>query len=176
MTTHDPDLDGEIENAVVDYIRMIADVTTQAGHGRPEWVYRSAYHLLLALGRFFVPAPRAPGIPKMPDRYCYENASVTANANASDGLLYAEGFATPGAVMGLPLAHAWCVTPDGTVVDPTWQDSGAVYFGIALADSAIQPPYAGGLLSDFEQCLPLLRDGVPATALADIGRRPTGLP
>ncbi|MFC9434747.1 hypothetical protein [Nocardia sp. NPDC057030] len=36
MTTHDPDLDGEIENAVVDYIRMIADVTTQAGPGRPE--------------------------------------------------------------------------------------------------------------------------------------------
>ncbi|MGX1810885.1 hypothetical protein ACWIGI_34635 [Nocardia sp. NPDC055321] len=147
---------------------MIADVSTEAGHGCPEWVYRSSYHLLLDLGRFFVSGPRPPGIAKMPDRLCYENAAATARAH--HGLLYTEGLATPSVASALPLEHAWCVTPDGSVIDPTWESAGAVYFGVALADSTMVPTGGGGLLSDFDRCLPLLRDGLPAAALATFHR------
>ena len=38
---------------------------------------------------------------------------------------------------GHPTHHAWCVTPEGTVVDPTWETQGEAYFGIAVPGDAL---------------------------------------
>ncbi|MEC3920319.1 hypothetical protein [Nocardia sp. CDC160] len=64
------------------------------------------------------------------------------------------------------------MTLDGTVVDPTWRDAGVVYFVVAVADSTMIPSGGGGLLWDFDRSLPLLRDGSPTEAFANVGRQP----
>ncbi|GAA3348723.1 hypothetical protein GCM10020358_68240 [Amorphoplanes nipponensis] len=84
-------------------------------------------------------------MPKLTDRLYYGNAATTAATYAAEGPLYAEGFAT--ATVGsrqLSLAHGWCVTADGTVVDPTWDfDPSTVYFGIVFREPTMWP-YDGG--------------------------------
>lgn len=47
-------------------------------------------------------------------------------------LTYAEGVAEPS--VGGWFAHAWCVTADGVVVEPTWSETGLRYFGVSLDD------------------------------------------
>ncbi|MFE6921633.1 hypothetical protein ACFVAV_11350 [Nocardia sp. NPDC057663] len=160
-----------LEHVVVDYIRMNADIVDRNRYGDPEWSYRSAYHLLLDHGRFFTPTARPSDVSKLPDRFCYQNAVTTAYAYGDHGLLYAEGFACSRAAAGIPIQHAWCVLPDGTVVDPTWEPTADVYFGVAVTDPALWPSDGGGLLSDFERCLPLLRDRLPADMLGSVGRK-----
>ncbi len=64
-------------------------------------------------------------------RMCYANAAQLALGEP--GLLYCEGYAVS-SEMPLALHHAWCLTPNGEVVDPTWERSDrCVYLGIAYA-------------------------------------------
>ncbi|GLY99827.1 hypothetical protein [Actinoplanes sp. NBRC 103695] len=146
--------------AYIDGCATVAEVNAQP----PGWAFRSTYHLLAAHGTFFAAAPRPIEMPKLTDRLCYSNAATTAATYAAEGLLYAEGFATA-TVRGqqLPLAHGWCVTADGTVADPTWDfDPNAIYFGIAFQEPAVWPHDGGGLLTEPDRLLPLLRDGLSA--------------
>lgn len=107
----------------------------------------------------------------MPDRLCYSNAARFALAHRGDDFIYAEGFALTHVGTDFYLPHAWVVRPDGTVLDPTWDDEpGRAYLGVAVADPRLWPVDGGGLLQDFERALPLLRDGFPPDALADRGR------
>lgn len=46
---------------------------------------------------------------------CFANAALLAMQRSD--LTYVEGYAMNGF---FPVAHAWCVTADGDVVDPTW--------------------------------------------------------
>lgn len=110
----------------------------------------------------------------MPDRLCYGNAASTAATYVTEGLVYAEGFATVTAGAQLfPLPHGWCVTPGGAVVDPTWDfDPDTTYFGIAFTDPAMWPHGGGGLLTEPERLLPLLRDGLNLGALSRPECRP----
>ncbi|MFB7836167.1 hypothetical protein [Streptomyces sp. NPDC056056] len=106
----------------------------------------------------------------MPNRQCYMNAARYAQDHPEEQLLYAEGFARMQR-MDLDLAHAWCVRPDGTVLDPTWDTApGRAYVGIALKDPTLWPLDGGGVLSDMERTLPLLMKGIPTDALALRGR------
>ncbi|MFC9433741.1 hypothetical protein [Nocardia sp. NPDC057030] len=166
MSPNVPQPDRVFEDCVVDYVRMNAEIVDQSAHGRPEWQFRSAYHLLLQHGRFFTARSRPPQVPKMPDGFCYRNAAHTAESHPELGLVYTEGFA----FHILPVQHAWCVSPDGIVVDPTWEEPGCAYFGVAVADRSLWPTGGGGLLSDIDRCLPLLRSGIPGSALAGLGR------
>jgi GNAT superfamily N-acetyltransferase len=59
-----------------------------------------------------LPAEYERGEPKE----CYRNATLLMMRNPK--LRFAEGIAY--AEFGLPYLHAWCVDPDGKVVDPTW--------------------------------------------------------
>ncbi|MEU0900054.1 hypothetical protein [Streptomyces massasporeus] len=70
----------------------------------------------------------------MQAHHCYSNAARYAYEHRHTGLVYAEGYALPDGV-DFPLAHAWCVRPDGTAVDPTWADKpGRAYIGVAFRD------------------------------------------
>ncbi len=65
-------------------------------------------------------------IPGGEERMCFKNALHMAE---DKGWMYAEGWATrPGLI---PLEHAWCVRPDGSIVDNTWED-GMHYFGLVF--------------------------------------------
>jgi hypothetical protein len=60
--------------------------------------------------------------------HCYGNAVVLAGES---GLSYVEGFAL--APSGSVIAHAWNAKADGTLVDSTWLNTGAAYFGVIFS-------------------------------------------
>lgn len=62
----------------------------------------------------YAPLPRS--IRKAPFRKCYQNAAHLAIREP--GLVYVEGIAYSGLIA---TGHAWCVTSNGTVIDPTWK-------------------------------------------------------
>lgn len=81
--------------------------------------------LVIAQGRAFIPAPRPTGLTRREVKWCFHNALQLARADRS--LTYVEGFAA-----GLTVTdHAWCVTQDGMVIDPTWAEpENCAYFGV----------------------------------------------
>jgi hypothetical protein len=60
-------------------------------------------------------------------KMCYRNSAEIALQRPD--LTYVEGYAFADIPLPFPVAHAWLVTDDGLVVDPTW-DAGFEYFGI----------------------------------------------
>jgi hypothetical protein len=83
--------------------------------------------VLAAEGREFTPAPRPKGIRKRADHQCLYNSLNLAFTH--DDLTYCEGLALVQNVPGWT-RHSWCAAPDGTVVDVTWREPGAAYFGV----------------------------------------------
>lgn len=86
--------------------------------------------LLLAEGEAAIragsPLPR--GVLRGPIKQCFQNAGELLTADPS--LTYCEGYAVLPDI-GLPMLHAWCLTAEGRVVDPTWRDAEqAFYLGL----------------------------------------------
>ncbi|MFD7954381.1 hypothetical protein ACFV4X_12890 [Streptomyces ardesiacus] len=159
------------EDALIAHLRQHAELAGGAYAATRGWRYPTQFHLLLDLGRRFAPAPRPADLATMPARLCYSNAARYALEHQDQGVVYAEGFAQTH--VGLPyyLPHAWVARPDGTALDPTWDDEpDRAYVGVAVADPRLWPVDGGGLLEDHERMLPLLRAGLPPAALADLGR------
>jgi len=63
---------------------------------------------------------------------CFKNAALLAMEHPE--LTYVEGFAT----CVIPMHHAWCVDPDGNVVDSTWRTLGTSYFGIPMSTDYVR--------------------------------------
>lgn len=63
-------------------------------------------------------------------RQCYKNAGVLATHRPE--LAYCEGYALRAGL--IPVHHAWCLDPDGVVIDPTWpHDPANEYWGVSLS-------------------------------------------
>ena len=92
---------------------------------------------------------------------CYRNAVLVASRR---GLDYVEGFAALAGEPLLVVQHAWAVTSDGVVVDPTWDPPGRLYFGVRFSVSEV----AGLMLEAWRWSL--FRDGTVPEALARPGR------
>lgn len=75
---------------------------------------------VLGNGTVYAPAPLPSNIMKRPMKQCFRNAAKLADEPRLD-LTYVEGLAIAGDTIPLLVHHAWCVTADGTVVDPTWR-------------------------------------------------------
>ncbi|XVV10852.1 hypothetical protein ACQP2X_39340 [Actinoplanes sp. CA-131856] len=159
---------GHVEADLVAYVRGHARLIDD-GHQRPAgYAYSSTPHLLLAHGRLFAPAVRPGAIERMRDHFCFENAAAVAR---EQNLIYAEGFAafTTASGLTMPLPHAWCLTTDGAVVDPTW-DNGDAYLGIAFTDTTLLPSSNRGLLDDHRNSDRFLREGLAPGTYTDLGR------
>jgi hypothetical protein len=106
------------------YAIRMAEGNTAAG----ETGWAAAYDHLVENGHYHLSAPLPEGLKRMPARKCYSNAFKLVTDH--QGLNYAEGLA---GVAGVAIWHAWAVTDDGQVVDPTWgHPEEFLYFGIAV--------------------------------------------
>lgn len=89
---------------------------------------KSAYQSVLDYGRMFAApeSPRPKGMGRMAKKLCFSNSFKLAERI---GGTYVEGYAT---AENIPLAilHAWVITRDGLLIDPTWTTAGVEYFGI----------------------------------------------
>jgi hypothetical protein len=85
------------------------------------------YVYVLHRGKVFKAAPFPSDVPRNAvPRQCFSNAAQLA-IEYPDRFIYVEGYAQ--SIM--PTAHAWCVTQEGTVVDPTWDSpERCAYVGI----------------------------------------------
>ena len=107
---------------VTRYLAMMRSIRPPIPKG---WVYRGAEDFLLQHGQAY-PAPKSArprGVRKMTNKYCFDNAYRIA---CLEGWTYVEGYAAG----FFPMHHAWCVRPDGRVIDVTWGKVGTEYFGV----------------------------------------------
>jgi hypothetical protein len=81
--------------------------------------------------RFFKPQSLPPqySIYKGRPFKCHTNAIMLTLSCPE--LTYCEGYAKPTIDVD-PVEHAWCITADGKVVEPTWDKCGIAYWGISL--------------------------------------------
>ena len=101
---------------IYDYLSQIAN------HFPHQKTYES--YVLRCGKEYAVPAVARPkGIRKGTDKMCFMNSYRIADEH---GWTYVEGFA----FSIIPTHHAWCVTPEGVVVETTWKDAGSAYYGV----------------------------------------------
>jgi len=117
LRLHGSQMDGsEARAAITDYISQVSSIKG----------VRSAEVVLSEVGQFYTVDPSIK-IKKMPNRECYRNAYKLSQLN--NDLQYVEGIA----IGIIPTKHAWCVTLDGKVVDPTWPPKYRIaYFGVPI--------------------------------------------
>jgi hypothetical protein len=164
-----PIVDPLCEDTVVSYLRDVAKLS-EGQYDTEGWAFPTHCHLLLSHGRRFTTTQPPTDLVGMEPRLCYSNAARYARVHSPAGLIYAEGYALPHGV-DFPLAHAWCVRPDGTVVDPTWADTpGRAYIGVAFREPQRWPHDGGGILQDPERSYPLLKGGLSEGTLLPFGR------
>lgn len=104
----------------------------------PVWAYRSVAELLIAHGTHYTETtPAAPFLSKgfvVAPQHCFDNAYRLARRRKT--LRYVEGYA----MSVIPMYHAWCITADNVVVDPTWELTASIvrpscddYFGVPIS-------------------------------------------
>ena len=120
-----------------------------------SWLYRGIEDFVLQHGRLFVPGPWPKGVRQMAAQQCFDNAFRVARRR---GLIYVEGFGI--GAFGFPFPHGWCVTDDGIVLDPTWDD-GREYFGVPFDMNFVirtrRTIKTHSMLDNPDQGFPLLR-------------------
>ncbi len=139
-------------NEVQDFLATV--VRSRKQMGGPDWPYCCAEDFVLQEGREFEATPLPEDIQRGEMRRCFQNAHCLALSNVE--LSYTEGFAFQ---VAYPMLHAWCVTDDGKVVDPTWSD-GQGYFGVPFdqkfACEFVHQQGRYGLIDVWELGFPLL--------------------
>lgn len=163
-----------VEGMLVRELQGAAESAPRVGR-RAAWAYGSLAELLLERGRLFAAAELPFGERRLPPRQCYANAFAMASVRAD--LVYAEGYAVCDVGDGalLHFQHAWCVDPDGVVVDPTWDTPGEAYLGLPLGPRVGPPAHGPGLIHEVGDLVDVLMHGLPADALVDVGRLPDAL-
>lgn len=108
---------------VVDFVALLAALQPAPDGHR----FGSIADLVLRYGRIWPDRADPATVPDMARGQCFANAGILAVERPD--LTYVEGWA--GSL--IPTEHAWLVTADGAVVDPTWGHSpDAVYLGVPL--------------------------------------------
>lgn len=115
------------QQEIVDHIAMM--VTLRKSMSLPSgFLYAGMEDLLQQHGQFWAAGKLPRGVRYGVPKHCFQNAQDLVDKHPTK-YRYVEGLA-----LGvIPVHHAWCVTPDGTVVDPTWRDGAtSTYFGVEI--------------------------------------------
>ena len=146
---------------IAQYIKMVSDV--HALNARTP--IRTPHQLLLEYGQTFAPTTTLPrGVKPGAVSHCFWNAYSLA-VRGRGKYRYVEGLA----FRIIPVEHAWCITADGTVVDPTWRAIDPVlgenddreYFGIPIRLNYVRriiTPHCFNVLWNYTKQWPMLRD------------------
>lgn len=114
---------------VEDYLRIIAKLQDQMG-ARPVRLKTTLAKFLLKHGQHFAIDAKTFAGRRMTPKQCFANAAQSVARNSK--LRYCEGMIL---FHGITLEHAWNVTPDGEIRDPTLKDGDKIadYFGVIFS-------------------------------------------
>jgi hypothetical protein len=153
----DPDHPARQLRALEEHLTAVATFMPS----REGWAYSTPHAFILDQGRAYTAAPRPKGLRKRTNKLCYRNTIYTVWDHPD--WAYVEGFAL--SVHGLPVEHAWAVTPEGVVVDPTWYEPDlAAYYGVEIPMTVVGAAMCryrvfGVLGNDWRRGSPILRTG-----------------
>lgn len=136
-----------------------------------DWKYAGFEELVLNCGIEMEANPLPKNINFGLSQACYWNCQQLAFKRKS--LIYVEGYALDPEI-SFPIAHAWLITKDKKVIDPTWKTSNSYYLGIPFSTQWVKnilksrpknktdiSIIEGNYLEGFS----LLKDGIPTEAL-----------
>lgn len=116
---------------MLEHLRQIVRVVG-TNKARSNWKHSCCEDFILKHGTSHTPRKLPADVKPGKNKQCFMNCLDLAQSRPD--LIYVEGYA-----MGVvPVMHAWCVTKDGFVVDPTWNGGvdraplGDFYFGVRL--------------------------------------------
>lgn len=143
MIEHERDLIGTFREGTTDHYLCLQDFVLREGE---------------LFERIVDPYPEE-RYPRGEPRACFRNATTLALENRE--LTYVEGYAY---ALLFPMLHAWCVTADDEVIDPTWDEHnpGQHYLGVrfdvqqVLRNSIENDRY--GMLDVWEKRYPILHE------------------
>jgi hypothetical protein len=129
-------------------LRQYAVTTAERNDAAGKVGWAAAYHYVVENGHYHVSSPLPEGSERMERQQCFYNGFRLVTEL---DLNYAEGVARSGR---FTTWHAWGVTDDGLVVDPTWDHPEEnQYFGIAVRPQ----PYAEAMCEmSWGMSMPLL--------------------
>jgi len=150
---------GDSSQALRQYLVDLDEMHRKADHhGVSEWPFQSMEGFILHYGVHWTPAALPKGFKRMEIKQCYRNATLLLEDD--EDLAYCEGYACG----IIPVHHAWCVTPDGRVIDPTWNPVGTAYIGVPFDTQFIlerlQTAGTYSVIDDWQDTFPLLRGEV----------------
>lgn len=126
----------DAERMLVQHMMLAGGMTRMNAHPNARFP-RGYYDLVFEYGKLWTPAPLPADIGPGAKKECFSNALHLALED--DELTYVEGYAQS---RYIPTAHAWVVTPDGEVIDNTWDTpEECAYYGIAF-----DTDFAGGMM------------------------------
>lgn len=118
----------EVAEGIREFLKIQAELIGKTS--KTNWPYKSIAEFLVKHGQVYTWEPLAikPLLSERVPQYCFENAYLLAKRKK---WWYVEGYAL-GSV--IPVHHAWVVDParSTVVIDPTWKDEEAAYFGVAF--------------------------------------------
>lgn len=147
-------------SGVRDYLELMVNMRKQFNNS-PDLKFKCFEDFVLSFGQHF---PEYLARPKWVKRgvikQCFSNCFDEMLKNPNK-LLYCEGYATG----VIPVHHAWLITLDGKVIDPTWHGRSIVkdsteYFGVTFKTEYVLKVAAEtgyyGVIDNFSQNYPLL--------------------
>ena len=99
-------------------------------HLNADWKYGGFEELVQECGSLMKAKPLPPNIKLRSPKQCYRNCQELVFKRKN--LTYVEGYALALDVT-IPLAHAWLLTAEEEVIDPTWNPPGTVYLGVPFS-------------------------------------------
>lgn len=159
----------QLQEQLKDFLKGISLMRSQKKE--PGWKFSCYEELYLKYGIFMEPGIAPEDIKGAPSR-CYYNCHQLIRKREYKNLTYVEGYAIALDV-SFPINHAWLMDSDGCAIDPTWRETGLLYFGIPLNNSWVKSfikarprnydlsIFTGNYLEDFS----LLKEGLPLMQL-----------